>query len=201
MDFESDVLTPLRGSLEAGGPKARAWANVKSSPYSAIAISAFAPNNAFGQCGGTAGLGGPVVAVKAAWAKYKTADKECSSTCGCESKGVKYCNHDTRGLTCELCSQYQMFAECNYAGLTVAGINSCKKFCFSACHRTMQSTHAFMAVHLCMTTTPCYTSQGLVETGCRVFDQWLASKGGDYATAIAQVRKQVVSPEANLKNR
>jgi len=106
LDIE-EVLAPLRPSLQEGGPKARTWANVKSSPFSAMAIK----YNYLGQCGGERagnggpGLGGPVDVVKAAWSKYKIQDKNCT---------------------------------------------------------------------------------GVVKTGCRVFDEWLASKGGDYDTAIAQ---------------
>ena len=74
LDIE-EVLTPLRASLQEGGPKARAWANVKSSPFSAMVIK----NDAMGQCGGDrVGLGGPVDVVKAVWSKYKTQDKNCT---------------------------------------------------------------------------------------------------------------------------
>lgn len=71
--------------------------------------------------------------VKDAWAKYKTADKSCSTTCGCEVEGVKFCRHDNGG-SCDLCSKFNEVVECGYDGLPNNGIESCKKYCFPGDH-------------------------------------------------------------------
>ena len=147
LDLEADVLAPLRKSLQDGGPKARAWANVKTSPYSAIAMSALSPGNELGQCGG--GYGGPVEAVKAAWAKYKKQDKECAG-CGCESEGAKFCNYDNKNLksgTCQSCDDIERTGTtgsrpgyCNY--LSLEGAVDCKKQCFGEHLHSTDATHS-----------------------------------------------------------
>ena len=135
LDLETDVLAPLRKSLQDGGPKARAWANVKTSPYSAIVYSARAPNNGYGQCGGRGLLGGPVEAVKIAWAKYKKWEYECPS-CGCESEGEKFCNYygDKSG-TCQSCDTIEKNgikgSRPGYCDdLKPGTVVDCKKYCF-----------------------------------------------------------------------
>lgn len=52
-------------------------------------------------------------------------------TCGCEVQGVKFCNHDYHGPSCEACSEYNEAAECYYSGLPDDGVQSCIKHCFS----------------------------------------------------------------------
>jgi hypothetical protein len=56
-----------------------------------------------------------------------------ANTCGCESQGSQFCNHETSTGECEACSDIADVGACANSGLPgLAAVNSCRSFCFSA---------------------------------------------------------------------
>ena len=52
-------------------------------------------------------------------------------TCGCKVAGLEFCNYDYGSMVhCESCTPFSSEVQCDYDGLSAAGAEDCKQWCF-----------------------------------------------------------------------